>query len=120
MQSGTPDSNPTAGEGKLKQTAGSAHNAVDTATSRANVAVDGVAEKIKPIIGRVAESAHQAVDKAASLAEAPAVWLNRRSGDLKETQEKVLTDAREYVLANPLKAVGIALFAGLFIGRFMR
>ena len=107
-------------EGKIGQTAGSAHAALDSAISSANSAIDDVADKVKPMLGRVAESAHHAVDRAASLAEAPAEWLSRKGDDLKHTQEKALTDAREYVLANPLKAVGIALVAGVLIGRIMR
>jgi len=117
-QSATGGSN--ASEGKLGQTASSAHSAVDSAVGSVNGALDDVAGKVKPIIGRVAESAHQAVDKAVSMAEAPAEWLSRKGEDLKGTQEKMLTDARDYVLASPLKAVGIALVAGLLIGRFMR
>ena len=120
MQPNTPDNKSTTGEGKLSQAAGSAHTTVENAVSRANGAVDEVAGAVKPIIGRVAESAHQAVDKAVNLAGAPAEWLNKKSEDLKETQERVLTEARDYVIANPLKAVGIALAAGLFIGRIMR
>jgi len=101
-QSATGGSN--ASEGKLGQTASSAHSAVDSAVGSVNGALD----------------AHQAVDKAVSMAEAPAEWLSRKGEDLKGTQAKMLTDARDYVLASPLKAVGIALVAGLLIGRFMR
>ena len=57
--------------------------------ARANGAIDNVADKVKPMIGRVAESAHHAVDKAASLAEAPAQWLERKSGELRQSQEHV-------------------------------
>lgn len=114
------DLSATGSEGKLGQTAGSAHSAVDNAVSSANSAIDDVADKVKPMIGRVAESAHHAVDKAVGMAEAPAQWLSKKTEDLKETQEQVLTDARDYVLANPLKAVGIALVAGVLIGRIMR
>lgn len=107
-------------EGKLGQTAGSAHTAVDNAVSSANSAIDDVADKVKPIIGRVAETAHHAVDKAVGMAEVPAEWLARKSDDLKGAQDRVLGDARGYVLANPLKAVGIALVAGVLIGRILR
>lgn len=120
MQPATGSTGINASEGKLSQTAGNAHTAVDNAVSSANGVVDDVADKVKPIIGRVAESAHQALDKAVSMAEAPAEWLNKKSEDLKGTQEKLLTDARDYVMANPLKAVGIALVSGLIIGRIMR
>ena len=110
----------TPGNGKIGKAAGSAHDAVDSAVNSATSAIENAASKAKPIIGRAAESAHQAVDKAAKLAVAPAEWISKKSEDLKGTQEKFVTDAREYILASPIKAVAIALAAGLVIGRLMR
>lgn len=110
----------TSGNGKIGKTAGSAHDAVDSALNSATSAIDNAASKAKPIIGRAAETAHQAVDKAAKLAEAPAEWISKKSEDLKGTQEQFVTDARESITASPIKAVAIALAAGLVIGRLMR
>lgn len=122
MQSNTLNSTTGSGdnEGRIAQGAGSAHDAVTSAADRANAAVDSAVDKVKPIIGRVADSAHQAVDKAASLAERPAEWIAEKRDGLRDSQEQMLGDAREYILANPLKAVGIALVSGLVIGRLMR
>jgi ElaB/YqjD/DUF883 family membrane-anchored ribosome-binding protein len=74
----------------------------------------------RPMIDRVASSAHQAVDKAVGVAVPAAEWLTERGQTLKQTQDQLLTDTRTYVTSNPLKAVGIALAAGLLIGRLMR
>ena len=110
----------TPGNGKVGKTAGSAHDAVDSAVISANSAIDNAANKAKPIISRAADTAHQAVDKAVKLAEAPAEWIGKKSQDLKGTQEKFVTDARDYISASPIKAVAIAVAAGLVIGRLMR
>ena len=107
-------------EVKISKTATSAHQAVDSAVDKTTAAVDSAVDKVKPMIGRVADTAHQAVDKAVSLAEAPAEWLSRKGEDLKVTQDKLLSDTRAYIVASPVKAVAIALVAGLLVGRFMR
>ncbi len=96
-------------EGTMNRTASSAHGVVDRAASAA-----------RPVIDRVASSAHQALDKAVSVAGPTAEWLNERKETLKQTQDRLVTDTRDYVTTNPLKAVGIALAAGLIIGRLMR
>ncbi len=114
--SGSPDSGSNGGQGSIGKAANRAHAAVDSAAST----VDDVMKKAKPVISRVAESAHQAVDKAVGLAEPTAEWLNQKSENLKVTHEKLLSDAREYVSVNPLKAVAIAAVAGLLIGRLLR
>ncbi len=126
MQQNNPASTsgaPAGGNGsdvRIGKAAVSAHDAVDSAVSKTTAAVDSAIDKVKPMIGRVADSAHQAVDKAASLAEAPAEWITKKGEDLKVTQDKLLTDARAYITTSPIKAVGIALVAGLLVGRFMR
>ena len=103
-------------EGSLNSASTSAHSAVDKAAS----AAQNASSKIKPVIDRVASSAHQAVDKAVGVVIPTADWLRERSLSLKVSQKKMITDAREYVSVNPLKAVGIALAAGLLLGRIMR
>jgi ElaB/YqjD/DUF883 family membrane-anchored ribosome-binding protein len=97
------------GEGSLNRASASAHNTVDQAASRA-----------KPVIDRVASSAHQAVDKAVGMAGPTAEWLNEKGESLRQTQDRMITDTREYVTMHPMKAIGIALAAGLLIGRLMR
>lgn len=113
---GSSATGPNGSEGTIGKAAASAHGAVDKAASAADEAV----RKATPVINRVAESAHQAVNKAVDVAVPTAQWLDEKSGSLKATQEKMLTDARQYVAANPLKAVAAALVAGLLIGRILR
>ena len=73
----------------------------------------------EPVIAKVAAKAHQAVDKAAVAAEKTAERLTERSEELKAQKDKLLSDACSYVSANPLKAVGIAVVAGLLLGRIL-
>lgn len=103
-------------EGSLNSASASAHSAVNKAAS----AAQNASSKIKPVIDRVASSAHQAVDKAVGVVIPTADWLSERGHSLKVSQEKMIADARGYVAVNPLKAVGIALAAGLLLGRIMR
>ena len=104
-----------------------AENAFDKATSRAHAAVtslagaaDDAASKAKPAIDKVATMAHQAVDKAAGAAAPTAEWLASQAETLDATQKKLVADACNYISANPLKAVGIALAAGFVLSRALR
>lgn len=80
---------------------------------------NGHGTEVEPVIARVAAMAHQAVDKAAVAATPTADWLAKRGGNLSATQKKLAEDACSYVSANPLKAVGIAVVAGLLLGRIL-
>jgi ElaB/YqjD/DUF883 family membrane-anchored ribosome-binding protein len=75
-------------------------------------AADEAARKAKPAIDRATEFAHQAVDRAQSAAAPAAAWLGDQTENLKATQQKLVDDTCEYVSANPLKSVAIALVAG--------
>ena len=94
--------------------------AIGKAATGAHGAVDDAVRKARPVIDRVAEGAHEAVDKAARVAVPTAQWLTERRDSLNATQKQFVADARRQVEANPLTSVGIALAAGLVIGRFMR
>lgn len=106
----------TAGDGAIGKVASGAHGVVDKASS----AVDDAVRKARPVIDRVAEGAHEAVDKAARVAVPTVQWLTERGDSLNATQKQFVADARRQVATNPLTSVGIALAAGLVIGRFMR
>lgn len=104
------------GDGTLGRAGSAAHSGIDASAAGAH----NLAAKARPVIDRVASSAHQAVDKAVNVALPTAEWLSTKGENLKVTQERFIADARTYVTANPLKAVGMALAAGLLIGRLMR
>ncbi len=76
--------------------------------------------KINQSVDNVAAGAHQAVDRAASAANQAAESLSDTGHDMKETQEKWLAVAREYVQENPATALGIALAGGYLLSRLLR
>jgi ElaB/YqjD/DUF883 family membrane-anchored ribosome-binding protein len=100
----------------LSNASASVHAAVNSIAGAADVA----AGKIKPAIEQVAAMAHQAVDKAAGAAAPTADWLAAKADSLNATQKKLVSDTCGYVSANPMKAIGIALVAGLLLGRITR
>jgi ElaB/YqjD/DUF883 family membrane-anchored ribosome-binding protein len=102
-------------EGALNKASSSAHAAVNSIAG----AADEAARKAKPAIDRVAAMAHQAVDKAAGAAAPTADWLTEQGESLNATQKKLVADTCNYVSANPLKAIGIAVVAGFLLGRII-
>jgi ElaB/YqjD/DUF883 family membrane-anchored ribosome-binding protein len=108
--------NSTKGDGLLHNAASTAHAAVD----RAAGAADEAARKAMPVIDRAAELAHQAVDKAAGVAAPTAEWLGDQGESLRATRKMLVDGTCKYVSENPLKSLGIALVAGLLIGRIVR
>jgi ElaB/YqjD/DUF883 family membrane-anchored ribosome-binding protein len=110
---GTPANN--GADGAIGKASASAHSAVDTIAD----AADEAARKAKPAIDKVTTMAHQAVDKAAGVAAPAADWLAGKGASLDATQKKLVTDTCTYVTANPLKSIGIALVAGILLGRIV-
>ncbi len=121
--SASTDLSTTSAASTIGNAAGRAHGVVDqaaTAVDQAATAADQALDRTRPIIERVADSAHQAVDKAAGLAEPAADWVVEKRDGMRATQDRLLADTRGYVNGNPLKAVAIAVVAGLLLGRFLR
>lgn len=104
------------GDGALHKAAMGAHHVVDKVAG----ACDESARKAIPAIDRAAEYAHQTVDKAVTGATPAAEWLDEQATALNATQKKLVGNTREYVAANPLKSLGLALAAGFLISRIIR
>ena len=103
-------------EGAVNRAALSAHAVVNSIAGVADEAVS----RAKPAIDQVAARAHQAVDKAAGAAAPTVDWLTEQGESIDASQKQLLADARGYVSANPLKAVGMAVVAGFVLGRLIR
>jgi ElaB/YqjD/DUF883 family membrane-anchored ribosome-binding protein len=74
---------------------------------------------VEPVIEKVAARAHQAVDKAQKVA-------TRAAGRAVDRAERAMVPAAdlygqscEYVSANPLRAVGIAVVAGFLLAKIL-
>lgn len=101
------------------QSPSNTQNTLNSAASSAHGAVDKAAQAAKPAVSRAAELAHQAVDRAAGAAAPAAQWFGQQSDGLKETQDRLVSDATKYVNENPLKALAIAFVAGALISRII-
>ncbi len=103
-------------DGSLNKATMVAHGVVDKATG----AAEDAARKVTPAIDRTAGFAHRAVDNAAAAVAPAAEWLNEQALALNATQKKLVNNTREYVAANPLMSLGIALATGFLISRILR
>jgi ElaB/YqjD/DUF883 family membrane-anchored ribosome-binding protein len=83
-------------------------------------AVSDAASNAKPTIDRLATMAHDAVDKAAAAAAPAAEWVSSQGQDFAAMERKLVNDTCQYVAANPLKSIGIALAAGFLLSRIIR
>lgn len=100
-------------------------------TSNPATPANGAAGNPQKVVERVAQTAHETVDRVAAAA-GPAIerltstystagdTLRAKADQLGALEEQWITSARSYVRENPLAAVGIAVLAGLLIGRMGR
>lgn len=102
-------------ESTLSKTSSSAHAAVNSIAN----AADEAARKARPAIDRVAAMAHSAVDTAAGAAAPTADWLAAQGESLNAVQKRVVSGTCEYVAANPLKSLGIAVATGFLLSRIV-
>jgi len=107
---------PVSGDSTLGKVSSGAHAAVDSMAG----AADDAARKVQPALTQVAAMAHQAVDKVADVAAPAAGWLAEQGHNLDATQKKLVDDTCNYVSANPLKSLGIAVAVGFILSRMMR
>jgi ElaB/YqjD/DUF883 family membrane-anchored ribosome-binding protein len=86
-----------------------AHGAVDRVAQTAHQAVDRIASKAAPAVERVRSSAMDAADS-----------MHARMDDLSVMQEQWAESMRDQVRAHPLAVVGLAVLAGMLLGRLTR
>jgi ElaB/YqjD/DUF883 family membrane-anchored ribosome-binding protein len=68
-------------------------------------------------IDGVVDAAHKTVDKASEVAGSAADWANEKSASVQQAGEKLVDDTCAYIAAQPLKALAIAIVAGIVIGK---
>ena len=100
----------------MMENTGSMSNAPD----RAHSAVDRVAQTAHEAVDRIASKAAPAVERARATATSAADSVQARMEDLAAMQEQWAESARDQVRAHPLAVVGLAVLAGLLIGRLSR
>jgi ElaB/YqjD/DUF883 family membrane-anchored ribosome-binding protein len=99
----------------IDNAAAQAHGAVEYAAGAAGVAID----RAKPALDRATDMAHSAVETAADAAATPAKWLARKGEDLQVAQQKLVGTTGNYIVANPVKSLAIALAAGIVLARLV-
>ena len=114
METSTPNTGNlgTAGStGKVSpsQAAERAHSTVDRVAQGAHETVDRLAAKATPMLDRARSAASDAQDT-----------LYAKYDDFVAMEEEWAESARDQIRAHPLAVVGIALLAGLLIGRLSR
>jgi ElaB/YqjD/DUF883 family membrane-anchored ribosome-binding protein len=95
--------------GSMSNAPDRAHSAVDRVAQTAHEAVDRIASKAGPAVERVRASATTAADS-----------MQARMEDLAVMQEQWADSMRDQVRAHPLAVVGLAVLAGMLIGRLSR
>ena len=112
-----PSANPLPqGDGALHKAATGAHNVVEKVAG----AADDAARRAIPAIDRAAEYAHRTVDRTVTGVSPAAEWLDEQAMAFNATQKKLVSSSRDYVAANPLASLGMALAAGFLISHIIR
>ena len=70
-------------------------------------------------VERVKAGAHEAVERAADLTIRAADTISEKSERVKDAQERLQEQIREYVRENPVTSLGIALGSGFILSRLM-
>jgi len=78
---------------------------------------NSVARSIHSAVDRASESAHSAVNKAMGAADSAAGWVSERGQSVKAAPTQLMSKSTEYVTANPWKALGIAVVAGVVLSK---
>ena len=114
----------------VDRAAGGAHLAVDGVASAARSVQDRTAvahEKIDaagaaalPVVDRLLTSAHQAVDRLSGMAAVAADTVSEKSIQIKDAHAKLMANGRNQVREKPAVAIGIAVVAGIILGRLLR
>jgi ElaB/YqjD/DUF883 family membrane-anchored ribosome-binding protein len=81
---------------------------VDRAASNAHEAVERVADRIGPAVGRIRSVASDTADT-----------VNAKAGDVSSISDELVESARSYVRDRPLAALGVAVLAGIVISRLV-
>lgn len=70
-------------------------------------------------INQIESGTHRAVDAAGNAAIEAARMLGAQGERLKQAEQRLMTECRDYVQANPIKALGIAAGAGFVLSRML-
>lgn len=93
---------------------------MSNAPDRAHGAVDRVAQTAHQAVDRIAAKAAPAMERMRSTASNAADTMHSQMEDLSVMQEQWTESMRDQVRAHPLAVVGLAVLAGMLLGRLSR
>ena len=93
----------------LNAASDAAHDLVDKVGRPAEKLASGV----RATTDTIRQAGHSAVDRAVNAAAPAAQWLEQKQTYVQDQ----LKSTSDYVVSNPLKAIGIAFLAGVLFGR---
>jgi ElaB/YqjD/DUF883 family membrane-anchored ribosome-binding protein len=93
---------------------------MSNAPDRAHGAVDRVAQTAHQAVDRIAAKAAPAMERMRSTATNAADTMHSQMEDLSVMQEQWTESMRDQVRAHPLAVVGLAVLAGMLLGRLSR
>ena len=102
--------------GRLSEAASSAHGAVDKVAAAAGSAV----QTANTAIDQAAAAGHQAVNKVEESVKPAERWVSEKTEALLAAPKNAMADARQYIVTHPWQSVGVAVFAGMLLGRRTR
>ncbi len=96
--------------------ASSAHDAVDKVAAAADTAV----RKVTSVIDGAAASSHQVVNRIEDTVKPAEHWINEKTNALLAAPKNAVSGVSDCIAAHPWKSIGLAVLAGVLLGRRSR
>lgn len=103
-------------DGRVSEVANSAHGVVDKLAAATGSAV----QSVNTAIDRAATSSHLAVNKVEETVKPAERWVNEKTDALLAAPKNAVADARQYIVTHPWQSLGVAVVAGMLLGRRTR
>ena len=95
-------------------------SAVERARTGAHSVIDKVTGAAHPAMDRIASGAHRTVERATGAATHTATVFNEKREQLRYARLRAMGQTRDYVRANPVLSLGIAVAAGYLLATVLR
>ncbi len=95
-------------------------SAVERASTGAHSVIDKVTGAAHPAVDRIASGAHRTVDRATGAATHTATVFNVKREQFRFARLRAMGETCDYVRANPVLSLGIAVAAGYLLATVLR
>ena len=93
---------------------------LERATTGAHSLIDKVTDAAHPALDRISSGAHRSVFRAADAATHTAAAFSVKREQFRHARVRTMEETRDYVRANPILSISIAVAAGYLINRLLR